>query len=569
MLRALAFGAAAALLASAAVTGAALAQTAAPADTIIVNGKIVTLDAQSRIVQALAIRDGRIAAAGTNEEIRKAAGPSTRVVDAGGRAVIPGLMDSHIHAIRAGLTYSVEVSWIGVPSLAKGLERIREAARTTRPDVWIKVGGGWTDMQFPEKRGPTMDEIKAAAPGRKVYVQRLYNRAWVTPEGLAEMKITKDTVIPTGKAELDAGGNLTGEFTGSNPAYNFLVAKIPGPTFQEQVDGTKKYFRELNRLGMTAVNDVTGGGLFPVHYGPVQKIWRDGELTVRVGWHFQPQVRGREWQDTTTHTAMLPMGFGDDMFRFQGLGESITAAMFDGSTVGAVFNPTEADLAEFEKILTWAAARGYKAHVHASTNKAAAGIMTIYESINKKHPITPLRWQITHIEDATVETLQRMKALGVGWSVQDRLLYAGTNYLKLMGAEQTKRAPPIKTGLKMGLMVAGGTDSDQVAPYNPFVSIKWLLDGKGIDGTALRDPAESPDREEALRMYSINSAWFTFDEKKRGNLEVGKYADLAILSADYMTVPVEQVGDITSHLTLVGGKAVYADGPFAALEGKL
>lgn len=539
------------------------------ADTVLVNGKVVTLDAQSRVAQALAIRDGRILAVGSNDDVRKAAGTDAKVVDLGGRTVIPGLMDSHIHAIRAALTYSVEVSWIGVPTLAKGLERIREAARSSKPDQWIKVGGGWTDMQFAEKRAPTMEEIRAAAPNRKVYVQRLYDRAWVSPEGLADMKITAETAIPTGKAEKDASGKLTGEFTGSNPAFNFLVAKIPGPTFGDQVEGTKEYFRELNRLGMTAVQDVTGGGLFPQHYRPVQKVWQDGELTLRVAWHFMPQVRGKEFELIQQHTAMLPMGLGDDMFRFHGLGESITAAMFDGSTVGAVFNPSEGDLAEFEKILTWAAERGYKAHVHASTNKAASAILTVYESINKKTPITALRWQITHIEDATEDTLKRMKALGVGWSVQDRLLYAGTNYQKLMGVEQTRRAPPIKTGLKIGVMMAGGTDSDQVAPYNPFVSIKWLLDGKGIDGTQLRGPEESPSREEALRMYTINSAWFTFDEGRRGNLEVGKYADLAVLSADYMTVPVEQVGDITSLLTLVGGKAVWADGPYKELERKL
>lgn len=560
----------AAILTTAAIVAIAApvhAQTA-PADTVLLNGKVITLDAQSTVAQAVAIRDGRIVAVGSNDDVRRSAGANTKTVDLGGRTVVPGLMDSHIHAVRAGLTYSVEVSWIGVPTLAKALDRIRDAARSSKPDVWIKVGGGWTDMQFAEKRAPTLEEIKAAAPNRKVYVQRLYDRAWVSPEGLADMKITADTQIPTGKAEKDAAGNLTGEFTGSNPAFNFLAAKVPGPTFSDQVEGTKDYFRELNRLGMTAVHDVGGGGLFPPHYAPVQKVWQDGELTVRVAWTFHPQIRGKEMELVQQHTAMLPMGFGDDMYRFTGLGELITAAMFDGSTVGAVFNPTEADLAEFEKILTWAATRGYKAHVHASTNKAASAILTVYESINKKRPITDLRWQVTHIEDATEDTLKRMKALNVGWSVQDRLLYAGTNYQKLMGVEQTKRAPPIKTGLKLGVMMAGGTDSDQVAPYNPFVSIKWLLDGKGIDGTQLRAPEESPSREEALRMYTINSAWFTFDEKKRGNLELGKYADLAVLSADYMTVPVEQVGDITSLLTLVGGKPVYADGPFKELEQK-
>src|SRR6266850_830110 len=195
--------------------------------------------------------NGRIVAVGLNDEVRKLAGPNTRTVDVGGRTVIPGLIDSHIHALRAGLTYSVELSWIGVPSLAKGLEMIREAARNSRPGTWIKIGGGWTEMQFPEKRGPTVDELVAAAPDRPVYVQRLYNTAWITPTGIRLMKLTPDSDIPGGKAEKDAGGNLTGVFTGVNRTFNFFTAKIPSPTFKDQVDGTKKYFRELNRLGMT------------------------------------------------------------------------------------------------------------------------------------------------------------------------------------------------------------------------------------------------------------------------------------------------------------------------------
>jgi predicted amidohydrolase YtcJ len=196
-------------------------------------------------------------------------------------------------------------------------------------------------------------------------------------------------------------------------------------------------------------------------------------------------------------------------------------------------------------------------------------ILDCFEQVNKAVPITALRWQIPHIEDATADTLKRMKALGMGWSVQDRLLYAGQIFLKVLGPEAAKVAPPINTGLKLGLHVAAGTDSDQVSPYNPFVSLRWLLDGKTIDGTPMRGPAETPDRETALRMYSINATWFSFDDDKRGSLEVGKYADLAVLSEDYMTVPVAKVGELFSVLTLVGGKAVYGTGPFAAIEGKL
>jgi len=198
----------------AAATGSAQAQTA---DTILVNGKILTVDRNNSTVQALAIRDGRILVTGSSEDVRKRADQNTKVIDLGGRTVTPGLIDSHIHALRAGLTYSVELSWIGVPSLAQGLNLIREAARSSRPGTWIKVGGGWTEMQFPEKRGPSVEELMAAAPDYPVYVQRLYNTAWVTPAGIKAMGLTPDTQIPTGKAEKDASGNLTGVFTGGSP----------------------------------------------------------------------------------------------------------------------------------------------------------------------------------------------------------------------------------------------------------------------------------------------------------------------------------------------------------------
>jgi predicted amidohydrolase YtcJ len=546
-----------------ALASAAQAQSA---DTILLNGSIITLDAKSSIVQALAIRGGRIMAVGTNDDVRKLAGPATRTLDVGGRTVIPGLIDSHIHALRAGLTYSVELSWIGVPSLAKGLELIREAARNSKPGTWIKIGGGWTEMQFPEKRGPTVEELAAAAPDRPVYVQRLYNTAWITPAGLRTMGIGPQTEIPGGKAEKDAAGNLTGVITGNNRTFNFLTDKIPGPTFADQVEGTRRYFRELNRLGMTGVNDVTGGGMYPVHYRPVQTLWRRGEMTVRVAFHFQSNARGKELENFKDFAQFVPQGFGDDMLRFRGIGEALTQGMYDGSTVGLIFNPTDKDKEEFCVAARWAAEQGMTVHQHAATNNAASMILDCFEQVNREVPIADLRWQITHIEDATDQTLERMKALKMGWSVQDRLLYAGHIFLKVLGPEAAKRAPPIQSGLKMGLMVAAGTDSDQVAPYNPFVSLRWLLDGKIIDGVPMRTADQTPSREEALRMYSINAAWFSFDEDKRGSLEPGKYADLAVLSDDYMTVPVEKVGELHSLLTLVSGKAVYGEGPFAALE---
>jgi predicted amidohydrolase YtcJ len=556
------------LLAALCAVGLSAAAQAQTADTILINGKVLTMDAKSSVAEAVAIHGDRILAVGSNEDVRKQASAGTKVIDLGGRTVIPGMTDSHIHALRAGLTYSVELSWIGVPSLAQGLALIREAARNSRPGTWIKVGGGWTEMQFPEKRGPTVDELAAAAPDRAVYVQRLYNTAWVTPAGLKMMNISDDTPIPGGKAEKDANGHLTGEIHGVNRTFNFLTDKIPAATFAQQIEGTKKYFHDLNRLGLTGVNDVTGGGMYPQHYRAVQTLWRNKELTLRVAFHYQTNQRGKELQNLKEYSMFTPQGFGDDMLHFAGIGESLTQGMYDGSTVGLIFNPSDKDKNEFCEAAKWAADQGMTVHQHAATDHAASLILDCFERVNKEIPITGLRWQITHIENATDETLRRMKALNMGWSVQDRLLYAGSIFLKVLGPDAARRAPPIKTGLKMGLKVAAGTDSDQVAPYNPFVSLRWLLDGKAIDGTPLRGPEESPSREEALRMYTINSAWFSFDDDKRGSLEKGKLADLAVLNDDYMTVPVEKVGELHSVLTLLGGRPVYAEGPFAALETK-
>ncbi len=557
-----------ALLASCALSTDGHAQGQA-ADTVLLNGKIITLDGSSAVAQAIAIRDGAILATGSDAEIRRTAGTRTHIVDLGGRTVIPGLMDSHIHALRAGLTHSVELSWAGVPTLAKALDLVRDAAKTMPAGAWIKVGGGWTDLQFQEKRGPTVAELVVAAPDRPVYVQRLYNTAWITPAGLKLMKLAPGTEIPGGKAEKDAGGNLTGMFTGVNRTFNFFTAKIPEPTFDQQLAGTRAYFRDMNRFGLTAINDFPGGGMLPEHYRAVQTLWQKKEMTLRVSFHIGSEGRANELESFRTLTSFTPMNFGDDMLRYRGIGESLTQGMYDGSTVGLPYNPTAKDREDFCAVAKWAAERGINVQQHAASDKAASLILDCFEAVNKEFPIGALRWQIVHIENASDRTLARMKALNMGWGVQDRLLYAGPIVMKVLGREASKRTPPIKTALKMGLHVAAGTDSDQVSPFNPFVSLRWLLDGKMIDGTPMRGPEESPSREEALRMYSLNAAWFTFDEDKRGSLEPGKYADLAVLSDDYMSVPVDKVGELHSLLTLVGGRAVYGEGVFSGLEGTL
>ena len=524
-----------------AVVLSAAAATAQTADTVLVNGKIVTVDTAGSTREALAIRDGRIVALGTSAQIRRLAGPQSRVIDLQGRTVIPGLIDSHLHAIRAAQTFATEVNWIGAPTLAEALARITEASKAMKPGAWLIVAGGWNVQQFKENRRPTQAELVAAAPNNPVYVQLGYGWAMLTPIAIKALGIT---TAPDGSV---SGGQNT---------IIALFDKLPKPTFDQQVDGTKKFFRELNRLGITGVYDPGGNNLLPDDYQALFKVWRQGEMTVRVAYTLCGNVPGGEFEELKNLVALVPQGFGDDMLRFGGLGERITAAMNNNP------RPTDAEKAKYYEIVKWAADRGMALTMHWSNDASVGQLLDIFEKVNQETPIANLRWSIAHLNDASEGSLRRMKALGVGWTVQDAMYFGGDGYVQQAGAAAAKRVPPVNTATKIGVPIGGGTDAHRVASYNPFTSLQWFLDGKTVGGVALRGPEETPDRAEALRLYTSGSAWFSHDDRVRGSLELGKLADLAVLSQDYMTVPIDRIGSTESLLTMVSGKIVYAAAPF-------
>jgi predicted amidohydrolase YtcJ len=532
-------------------------------DTILVNGKILTADARFSTHQAAAIAAGRIASLGTSAEVRALAGPRTRVIDLQGRTVIPGLIDSHLHAIRAGQTFATEVNWAGARSLPEALARIRDAAATRAPGSWLIVAGGWNERQFTEKRRPTPAELQAAAPRHPVYVQLGYGWIVMTPAALKTLGIAGDADLPrNARLERDGSGIPTGIITGPQDAIVGLFDRLPKPTFEQQVEGTRQFFRELNRLGLTGVLDPGGNNLLPADYRALLSLWRDRRMTVRVAYSINGQTPGSELDEFKALTALLPMGFGDDMLRFNGLGERVTVAMNNNDT------PTEAQKDAYYEIARWAAERGLSITMHWNGNASVGELLSIWERVNAQVPIAPLRWSIAHLNDASDATLGRMKALGVGWTVQDAALYfGGEPFLKARGREQARRSPPVESGRRLGVPIGAGTDAHRVAPYNPFVSLQWLLDGADVGGAAIRGADQIPSRQDALRFYTIGSAWFSHDDDVRGSLEVGKLADLAVLSHDYLTVPVAQIGAIESVLTMVGGTVVYAAGPYRPLAG--
>jgi len=530
-----------------AVCALAIASPAWPqnADTILVNGKILTVDSQFSIREAIAIRDGKITAVGSNSDVRKQAGPQTRLIDLQGRTVIPGLIDSHIHAIRAGQTFTTEVNWVGATSIAEAMNRIHEASLAKKPGSWLIVAGGWHPEQFKEKRRPTQADLVAAAPNNPVYVQLDYDWEVMTPAGFAAMNINSDADLPRpGRLERDASGKPTGaiEDGGGFDVAIFLFEKLPHPTFDEQVEGEKKFFREMNRLGVTGVGDPGGNNLNPENYQPIFKVWRQHQLTVRIAYSLCGPTPGKEFEELKSLTQMLPQGFGDDMLKFNGIGERVTWGMNNND------HPTAEDKEKYYEIVRWAAQKGMPVTMHWPKDETADTLLSIYERVNAEFPIADLRWSVAHLTNASPQNLRRMKAMGVGWTIQ------------------RPNAASVENAKELGVTMGAGTDAHRVASYNPFTALQWsLVDSKNTGGVQ-RGPERTPTREDALRAYTIGSAWFSFDENKRGSLEPGKFADLAVLTKDYMTVPADQIASIESLLTMVGGKIVYASGPYAKLE---
>ena len=415
-------------------------------DTILVNGKVVTVDAAFSIQEALAVRDGRIIAVGRSADIRKLAGQGTRTIDLRGRTVIPGLIDSHLHATRAALSFATEVNWIGATSLADALSRLRRAAQSAAPGSWLVVVTPPATLDaFPERRRPTQAELVAAAPNNPVYVQLAYGWGMMTPLAMKALNISSDADLPRqNQLEKDATGALTGAITGNLVEF---FERLPKPSFEQQVAGTKLFFRELNRLGLTGVVDPGGNNMTPREYQALFKVWRDRQLTVRVAYSLCGMTDGSEFAEYQNYLAMMPQGFGDSMLRFNGLGERVTWAMN-----GVSGKRPEQDKARYYEIVRWAAERGLTVTMHWNSDENINELLGIWERVNAEFPITRLRWTIAHLNDASPETLVRMKALGIGWTVQDAMYNAAAG-----GAREgdVSRMPPVVTARDIGVTNRG------------------------------------------------------------------------------------------------------------------
>jgi predicted amidohydrolase YtcJ len=550
--------------------GKAVASGPESADVILNNGRFATMSRQRPFAEAVAIRGGRFSSVGSVADVMREKGPATQVIDVGGGTVIPGLNDSHTHPIRGGLNYNLELRWDGVPSLSDALALLKEQARRTPPPHWVRVVGGWSAFQFKERRLPTLEEINAAAPETPVFILHLYDRAWLNAAALRAVGYTKDTPEPPGgEIQRDKNGNPTGLLVARPNAWILYstLAKGPKLSFDEQLNSSRRFMRELNRLGVTSVIDAGGGFQnYPDDYEVVQELARQGQLTTRFAYHLFTQRPKGELEDFQRWSGIVTPGQGDDFLRLNGAGEMLaySAADFEDFLEPRPDMPANME-PDLKAVVAHLAKSRWPFRLHATYDETVTRALDVFESVNREVPFAGLRWFFDHAETISPRNIERVKALGGGIAIQHRMAFQGESFVERHGARAAENAPPVARMLQMGVPVGAGTDATRVASYNPFVCLYWLVTGKTLGGMSLCGEANRLDRMAALRLWTVGSAWFSGDDARKGTMAPGQLADLAVLSGDYFSVPEESIKGLESILTLVGGQVVHAAQGFGSL----
>lgn len=547
-------------------------------DLIVVNARIATLDDARPEATAFAVKGGTFVAVGDDAEVAALRGDGTRIIDALGRTVIPGLNDSHAHAIRGGRFYNLELRWDGVESLERALAMVREQAGRTPKGQWVRVIGGWSPFQFTERRMPTVQELNAAAPDTPTFVLFLYSQGMLNRAAVQALGLTGSTPAPAGGRYefVDGGAILHAE---PNPAILYaMIAKLPQLSPADQVNSTLHFYRELNRLGLTSAIDAGGGGhLFPQDYAGSRAVVEDGELPLRISYYLFAQQAGREAEDFRAWTAQYQAGRNEDEslehgFELEGAGEFLAHSVGDWENfmaarpdLGARQTKGEDPRGDLKEILGVLVKNDWPFRQHATYGESIKVIMDVIEEVQREQGRFVPRWAIDHAETVADAELRRIKALGGGIAIQDRMAYAGEFFAERYGKDAARYAPPLRKMLAMGVPVGAGTDGTRVSSYNPWPALQWLVSGKTVGGMQLFADDNKLTRDEALALFTVGSAWFSQEETIKGRIAPGQYADFAVLSADYFGVPEEQIDELESVLTVVGGNVVHASGPFEAL----
>ncbi|MDP9529531.1 amidohydrolase [Pseudomonas protegens] len=543
-------------------------QPQAIADLILFNGRLHTVDRAKPRASAMAIKDGRFIAVGNDAQAMALRGAGTQVIDLMGRTVIPGLNDSHLHLIRGGLNYNLELRWEGVPSLADALRLLKEQALRTPAPQWVRVVGGWNEFQFAEKRMPTLEELNQAAPDTPVFVLHLYDRALLNRAALRVVGYDRNTPNPPGgEIVRDGNGNPTGMLIARPNAmilYSTL-AKGPKLPLEYQVNSTRQFMRELNRLGVTSAIDAGGGFQnYPDDYQVINQLAAQQQLTVRIAYNLFTQKPKEELADFKHWTSSVTYGQGDDFLRHNGAGEMLvfSAADFEDFLEPRPDLPQTMEQ-ELEPVVRHLVEQRWPFRLHATYDESISRMLDVFEKVDRDIPFNGLPWFFDHAETISPKNIERVRALGGGIAIQDRMAFQGEYFVERYGAKAAEMTPPIQRMLAEGVPVGAGTDATRVSSYNPWTSLYWMVSGKTVGGMELYPQGLS--RDTALELYTHGSAWFSSEQGKKGQIKVGQLADLVALSADYFSVEEEAIKWIESLLTVVDGKVVHAAGDFVKL----
>lgn len=468
----------------------------------------------------------------------------------------------------------MELRWDGVASLAEGLRLLREQAARTPPPQWVRVVGGWSEFQFAERRMPTLAELNAAAPDTPVFVLHLYDRAMLNAAALRAVGYTADTPSPArGEIEKDYAGNPTGLLIAQPDAALLYATLAKGPVLDhdDQVNSTLQFMRELNRLGLTSVTDAGGGfQSYPDDYRVIEELHAQGRLTLRFGYHLFSQHPGAVIPDLRKWTGELTAGAGDDFYRLVGVGEMLIYTAYDFED----FRQPRPDIGDdvepaLEQAVRLLVSNRFPFRMHATYDESIARYLAVFERVHRDTPMDGLGWFFDHAETVSPDSLERIARLGGGIAIQDRMALQGEVFRNRYGADPAGAAPPVSAMLAAGLPVGMGTDATRVSSYNPWLGLSWLTTGRTAGGTVIRPPDQRLSREDALRLYTVGSAWFSGDTGRKGAIAPGQLADLAVLSQDYLTVPDEDLPQIQSVLTVVDGRVVHGADGFADLAPPL
>ncbi|MDO6414233.1 amidohydrolase [Sphingomonas sp. BIUV-7] len=543
-------------------------------DLILVNAQVTTLDRENPQADAIAVRDGKFLAVGTEAEVRAACGPDATVINAARRRVVPGLIDSHMHIIRGGLNYNMELRWDGVPTLADAMAMLKRQVDNTPAPQWVRVVGGFTEHQFAEKRLPTIAELNAVAPDTPVFILHLYDRALLNGAAMRVVGYTKDTPNPPGgEIVRDAAGNPTGLLL-AHPNATILystLAKGPKLPAEYQINSTRHFMREMNGLGVTGVIDAGGGYQnYPDDYAIIEKLHADDQLTLRISYNLFTQKPKEELADFSGWVKQVTPGQGDDTYRHNGAGEMLvySAADFEDFRVERPEMPENME-SDLEPVVRLLAENRWPWRLHATYDETIDRALNVYEKVNRDIPLAGINWFFDHAETISDRNIDRIAALGGGIAIQHRMAYQGEYFVERYGNRAAERTPPIAKMLAAGIPVGAGTDATRVASYNPWVSMSWLVTGRTVGGLILYPGANRVSREKALRMWTHENTWFSNEVGKKGQIKAGQLADLAVLSGDYFSVAERDIPHLRSVLTMLGGKVVYGEGSYAPLAPTL